>query len=146
MSTESEIEPVQPNVPASTAEVVAAALANASDVLFHEGRSPYAFNGAPVRLDLPESTREDIENFIRATAPADKVAQLEIIAAKTREDYQTSYSWDTIQYSLNSGEYFYRCHYSTSMGGSTLTIRRIPTPSGTAASSANVVLVELPHQ
>ena len=131
----------------SDTNVIGAVMRNTTDAIFTEGSIPYAVAGGRISpINAPRVSREDIENFIRATAPADKVAQLEIIAAKTREDYQTSYSWDTIQYSLNSGEYFYRCHYSTSMGGSTLTIRRIPTPSGTAASSANVVLVELPHQ
>lgn len=118
----------------SAAKILTGALKNASTVIFLEGHVPNVMAGMKVYgLDIPRATREDIENFVRASSNRQVVEKLNLISQKSREDYTRFGQWDIITYSITlSGEYAYRGTYKMSSNGAELVIRRIPkhTPLG----------------
>jgi hypothetical protein len=118
----------------SAGEILAGALKDANSVIFMEGHVPNVMAGMKVYgLDTPRATREDIENFVRASSNRQVVEKLNLISQKSREDYTRFGQWDIITYSITlSGEYAYRGTYKMSSNGAELVIRRIPkhTPLG----------------
>lgn len=118
----------------SAAKILTGALKNASTVIFTEGHVPNAMTEMKVYgLDIPRVTREDIENFVRASGNSKVAAKLDLISQKSREDYARFGQWDIINYSISlSSEFAYRGTYKMSHNGAELVIRRIPkhTPLG----------------
>lgn len=112
----------------SAGELLTGALKNATQVIFLEGHVPNVMAGMKIRgLNMPRPTREDIENFVRASGSKPVVEKLDLISQKSREDYTRFGQWDIINYSIKTDEFSYRASYRMSQSGAELIIRRIPT-------------------
>lgn len=135
----------------SAGKILAGALKDANSVIFLEGHVPNVMSGMKVYgLDIPRATREDIENFVRASGNRQVVEKLNLISQKSREDYTRFGQWDIITYSISlSDEFAYRGTYKMSSNGAELVIRRIPkhTPESlpfSPVSSRNQLSAESP--
>lgn len=125
---------------ASPMEVLAKALKDASQVIFLEGHVPNVMAGMKIRgLNMSRPTREDIENFVRASGSKPVVEKLDLISQKSREDYTRFGQWDILNYSIKTDEFSYRASYRMSQSGAELIIRRIPvhTPLHTSDDSVS---------
>lgn len=125
----------------SAGKILAGALKDANSVIFMEGHVPNVMAGMKVYgLNIPRATREDIENFVRASGNSQVVEKLDLISKKNREDYTGFGQGDAINYSISlSGEFAYRGTYRMSSNGAELVIRRIPkhTPLHTSDDSVS---------
>lgn len=134
-------EPDSSDSVSSAGKILAGALKDANSVIFLEGHVPNVMAGMKVYgLDIPRATREDIENFVRASGNRQVVEKLNLISQKSREDYTRFGQWDIINYSISlSGEFAYRGTYRMSSNGAELVIRRIPkhTPLHTSDGSVS---------
>jgi hypothetical protein len=147
MSTNLELENVQPNNSGSASSegnTITSLLKNVSSAMFLEGRSPHLMNKSSVSaVDAPKSTREDIENFVRATAPTEAIDKLNRISTKNREDYRTGQE-DIFHYSISAPDYAYRCCYRMNRFGASLNIRRVPKLAASPVSPSNQLDLEAP--
>jgi Tfp pilus assembly ATPase PilU len=131
-----ESSAVTPQNESSAAEVLQKVLKDANSVIFMEGHVPNAMSKMKVYgLDLPRATREDIDNFVRASGSDEVKEKINLISQKRTEDYPDfgRGQEDVINYSISiAGEFAYRGTYRRSKNGTQLVIRRIPkhTPLG----------------
>lgn len=115
-----------PQTVSSATEILREVLKDASQVIFLEGKVPHVQTKMKVhRLDIPEVTREDIENFVRASGNRQVNEKIDLISKKSREDYTRFGQQDIINYSIGA-EFAYRGTYRMSSHGAELVIRRIP--------------------
>lgn len=127
MTNPTPLEGTVANPVTSPMETLTKVLKDANSVIFLEGHVPNVMAGMKVYgLDMPRPTREDIENFVRASGNRQVNEKIDLISKKSREDYTRFGQWDIINYSISTEDFAYRGTYKMSSSGAELVIRRIP--------------------
>lgn len=123
------------------------ALLNAENIVFMEDRVPYfTVQDHKVPLGMEPAARENINHFIALTAPEDVIISTSKLSIKDREDYIYLGKNDTINYSITSSRYAFRCCYKSSMSGVSLIMRRTQMTQPSNPSPPPIQSVRSPFQ